>query len=189
MKHFALNDQEANRDRGLCTWSNEQAIREIYLRAFELPVRDGEAMATMTSFNFIGNKWAGGSSELLTTVLRGEWGFEGVVVTDWYNGYSSGYMDSNLATRTGGDQMLSLTGTGGAVITDTSATAVTALRNSCHNILFGLSRTNLMERENTASTWVTVFHAVDIILALLLIGLEVCVILRYRKLRKEESDK
>lgn len=85
--------------------------------------------------------------------------------------------------------MLSLTGTGGAVITDTSATAVTALRNSCHNILFGLSRTNLMERENTASTWVTVFHAVDIILALLLIGLEVCVILRYRKLRKEESDK
>lgn len=189
MKHFALNDQEANRDRGLCTWSNEQAIREIYLRAFELPVRDGEAMATMTSFNFIGNKWAGGSSELLTTVLRGEWGFEGVVVTDWYNGYSSGYMDSNLATRTGGDQMLSLTGTGGAVITDTSATAVTALRNSCHNILFGLTRTNLMERENTASTWVTVFHAVDIILALLLIGLEVCVILRYRKLRKEESDK
>ena len=53
MKHFALNDQEANRDRGLCTWSNEQAIREIYLRAFELPVRDGEAMATMTSFNLL----------------------------------------------------------------------------------------------------------------------------------------
>ena len=62
MKHFALNDQETNRNSMLCTWSNEQAIREIYLKPFELAVKEGGADAVMSSFNYIGTEWAGGSS-------------------------------------------------------------------------------------------------------------------------------
>ncbi|WP_330848478.1 glycoside hydrolase family 3 N-terminal domain-containing protein, partial [Streptococcus suis] len=81
-KHFALNDQEDNRD-GVATWSNEQAIREIYLKAFEIPVKEGGATAIMSSFNRIGTLWAGGNSDLLNTVLRDEWGFKGMVITDF----------------------------------------------------------------------------------------------------------
>ena len=64
LKHFALNDQELNRNNQLCVWANEQAIREIYLKAFELPVKEGHATAAMAAFNYIGHQWAGGSSLL-----------------------------------------------------------------------------------------------------------------------------
>lgn len=97
MKHFALNDQESNRScsgndgngkggRGLVTWSNEQAIREIYLKPFEIAITDNKdngTLAVMTSFNRVGTCWAGGSYDLLTGVLRGEWGFDGFVITDY----------------------------------------------------------------------------------------------------------
>ncbi|WP_328514415.1 glycoside hydrolase family 3 N-terminal domain-containing protein, partial [Streptococcus suis] len=81
LKHFALNDQETNRQR-VATWSNEQAIREIYLKAFEVPVKEGKAPGVMSSFNRVGTTWTGASYELLTTVLREEWGFVGTVITD-----------------------------------------------------------------------------------------------------------
>ena len=83
MKHFALNDQEGNRNSMLCTWSNEQAIREIYLKPFEMCVKDAGCEAAMSSFNHIGNRWAGGCAQLLNNVLRDEWGFDGFVVSDW----------------------------------------------------------------------------------------------------------
>ena len=83
MKHFALNDQEGNRNSMLCTWSNEQAIREIYLKPFEMCVKDAGCEAAMSSFNYIGNRWAGGCAQLLNNVLRDEWGFDGFVVSDW----------------------------------------------------------------------------------------------------------
>ena len=77
MKHFALNDQETKRTEMLCTWTNEQAMREIYLKPFEMSVKEGGAQAVMSSFNYIGYTYAGASSNLLQTVLRGEWGFKG----------------------------------------------------------------------------------------------------------------
>src|SRR5699024_2373168 len=70
LKHFAMNDQETNRLKMLATWSNEQAIREIYLKPFEIAVKDGGAQGIMSSFNYIGPVWAGASSTLLNTVLR-----------------------------------------------------------------------------------------------------------------------
>nr|WP_263640293.1 glycoside hydrolase family 3 N-terminal domain-containing protein [Ligilactobacillus equi] len=100
MKHFAMNDQETNRMVGLMTWSNEQAIREIYLKPFEMAVKDGGATAVMSSFNFIGNRWAGANKQLLQDVLRGEWGFRGLVETDYFSG---GFMKSNPAIANGND--------------------------------------------------------------------------------------
>ncbi len=88
MKHFALNDQETHRNDMLCTWSTEQAIREIYLKPFELSVKEGGADAVMSAFNYVGNRWAGACSELLNTVLRDEWGFKGFVLTDYFGCYN-----------------------------------------------------------------------------------------------------
>ena len=129
IKHFALNDQEDYRN-GLVTFSNEQAIREIYLKPFQTCIEErgatriktqtydeasksfteGEAeipavMAVMSSFNRIGCTWAGGNYNLLTAVLRDEWGFDGTVITDYDNG---GFMDTEQCIRAGGD--LKLTG-------------------------------------------------------------------------------
>ena len=81
IKHFVMNDQETNRCCLLQTYSDEQPIREIYLKPFEICVKnfDGNALAVMTSFNFIGDKWCGANPNLLNTVLRGDWGFQGMV--------------------------------------------------------------------------------------------------------------
>ena len=84
IKHFAMNDQETNRCTMLLTYSDEQAIRETYLKPFEICVKnfEGKALAVMSSFNFIGDRWTGANPNLLNNVLRDEWGFQGMVLTD-----------------------------------------------------------------------------------------------------------
>ena len=135
MKHFALNDQETNRDVMLCTWSNEQAIREIYLKPFEIAVKEGGCQAVMSSFNYIGTVWAGACDELLNNVLRDEWGFQGFVLTDYFG--NSTYMDADQAIRGGTDCMLVAYDTATNHVTDTtSATSVLAMRQACKNILY-----------------------------------------------------
>ncbi|MDR1272628.1 MAG: glycoside hydrolase family 3 C-terminal domain-containing protein [Clostridiales Family XIII bacterium] len=103
MKHFAVNDQETNARSGLSTWVSEQALREIYLRPFEITAKEGEVTGAMSSFIYLGPKWCGGNEELLQDVLRDEWGFRGVVSTDAVLG---SFMDANLAVRYGNDLML-----------------------------------------------------------------------------------
>ena len=133
VKHFALNEQETNRESMLCTWANEQSIREIYLKPFELTVKDGGTTAIMSSFNYVGTTYSGGSSNLLQSVLRDEWGFEGAVITDYYGGF--GYQNADQCIRNGNDLMLASTDTTNHV-TDESATSVAAMREAAHNILF-----------------------------------------------------
>ncbi len=99
LKHFAINDQEYTRIK-LCTWANEQSMREIYFKPFELAVKEGGTTAIMSALNRIGATWTGGSYELLTNVLRKEWGFKGMVVTDSYIG-SYSYVDQMVYA--GGD--------------------------------------------------------------------------------------
>ena len=137
MKHFALNDQETHRTDMLCTWSNEQAIREIYLKPFEMCVKnyEGKSMAVMSAFNYIGNKYAGANPELLNKVLRDEWGFRGMVLTDYFGGY--GYQDADIQIRNGGDfcltpQMIEV----GSLTDQTSGTSLQAARQACKNILY-----------------------------------------------------
>lgn len=81
LKHLALNDQESNR-HGLCTFSNEQAIREIYLKAFEKAYSVEGAQSTMGGFNRIGCTWCNADEHLMKNVLRGEWGYTGIIATD-----------------------------------------------------------------------------------------------------------
>ena len=131
IKHFALNDQESNR-LSISVWANEQSIREIYLKPFELSVKESGTTAVMSSYSRLGNTWAGASKALLTDVLRNEWGFHGMVVTDSAMGNTS-WMDINLALRAGGDMMLCLMG---VKLDSSSNTAQQAMRRACHNILY-----------------------------------------------------
>ena len=142
IKHFALNEQETNRDTtGLITWANEQAMREIYLKPFEIAVKEGGSSAMMSSFNRIGTVWAGGSYELLTEILRGEWGFKGMVITDYS---TSTYMYSDQMIRAGGDLVLMQYKTpslSGSVMTSSHKTA---LRRATKNILYTVANSNAM---------------------------------------------
>lgn len=183
MKHFALNDQETNRLAMLCTWSTEQAIRQIYLKPFEMAVKEGKVGAAMSSFNYIGNQWAGGCKELLNNVLRDEWGFQGFVITDYFGGY--GYMDADKAIRAGNDLMLSTTGENGAALDDTkSATAVNRMRSASHNILFVVANSKAYydyEPGLHLKDWMKTAILIDVLLAAILITCEVVVIVKYRK--------
>lgn len=98
-KHMALNEQEENR-AGLGTWCNEQALRELYLRAFELPIVYADAKCVMSAFNRLGATWCGASAELMTEWLRNEAGMDGFAVTDMYD---SSYMVMANALVAGND--------------------------------------------------------------------------------------
>lgn len=189
IKHFALNDSETNRKNMLCTWTNEQALREIYLKPFELSVKEGGASNVMTAFNYIGNVWAGACEPLLQTVLRGEWGFVGSTVTDWFNGTTDGNMLADAAIRTGGDKMLSSAGDEKGFASNVeSAATVTAMRDSCHNILYSLANSSAMDERNfTTPGWVQTFYAADAAVAVLLVALEAYAIVRFRRQRKAEQ--
>ncbi|MBQ4369506.1 MAG: hypothetical protein II784_00745 [Oscillospiraceae bacterium] len=145
-KHFALNDQESNR-LSLSVWANEQSMRELYFKPFELTVKEGGTTAVMSSYSHLGTTWAGASKALITDVLRGEWGFTGIVVTDSAMGNTS-WMDPNLAIRAGNDMMLCLMG---ASLDSSNNTARQAMREACHNILYtqANSRAVSVEADNT----------------------------------------
>ncbi len=107
IKHFALNDQESQRN-GIFTWADEQAMREIYLKAFEIPVKEGGCDGIMSAYNRIGTDWCGGCSELLVDLLRTEWGYDGYVISDFSSNFTgAGYMNPVLAVYSGNDLMLS----------------------------------------------------------------------------------
>lgn len=106
IKHFALNDQESHRE-GVFTWADEQTMREIYLKAFEMPIKESPCLGVMSAFNRLGTNWCGGSSALLNDLLRGEWGFEGFVVSDYsWNFTGIGYMSPIIAVYNGNDTLL-----------------------------------------------------------------------------------
>ena len=188
MKHFALNDQETNRTEMLCTWANEQSIREIYLKPFEMSVKEGGAKAVMSSFNYIGTQWAGGSSALCNTVLRDEWGFRGFVLTDYFGVY--GYMDSDMGIRGGTDCMLVAYDTETNHVTDTtSATGVKAMRQASKNIMYTVVNSRAYDPENLKTglmNWQILAIVIDIILGALVIFLEVLTIRKYKKDAAEE---
>ena len=188
MKHFALNDQEGNRCDMLCTWANEQSIREIYLKPFEKCVKDSDCLAVMSSFNYIGNRWAGGSSSLCKTVLRDEWGFRGFVETDYFGVY--GYMSADQGIRNGSDLMLVNypTATNDVQFRDTNG-AQQAMRTAAKNILYVVANSRAYDPANLntgMAKWKVIMYAVDAIVAVLCLGLLAKFFSNYKKRKAGE---
>jgi len=140
MKHFVLNDQEINARKGVAVWTNEQALRELYLRPFEIAVKEGDTTGIMSSFIHIGPKWSSGNPELLENVLRKEWGFTGIVSSDAVQAW---FMDPELALRNGNDLMLNPLPTSQekkikALYKEDPVGVATELQERMHNIAFSI---------------------------------------------------
>ena len=189
MKHFALNDQEGNRTSMAATWSNEQAIREIYLKPFEISVKDADCHAVMSSFNYIGTRWAGGCKELLKNVLRGEWGFMGFVETDYFGVY--GYMTADQGVRNGCDLMLCTTGNDFNTVTVLTNSSKQALREASKNILYTVVNSRAYAAENLnpgMAKWEIIMIGADVLVALLIVALEIKTFKSYKKRKEEEEE-
>ena len=173
IKHYAMNDQETNRCSFLLTYAPEQAFREIYLKPFEIAVKkyQGQALAAMSAFNWIGTEPGCANNELLNTVLRDEWGFRGMVETD-YNG-SYGYQITDHCIRNGNDLMLGFNGAASNVLSDKSATAVKAMRQACKNILYTVGNSGYYTINEQTSGGLTrmqkIFYGVDALTAAVVI--------------------
>lgn len=147
IKHFAFNDQEMNRNDMLCTWSNEQALREIYLKPFEICVKEGGAGAVMSTFSYIGTIWGG--TDICLSPMDNE---------------------TNHLTDT------------------TSATSVKAARQSCKNIMYTIVNSRAYDPENLdqgMAGWQKIAIGLDIILGLILAGVEVLIVREYLRKKKD----
>ena len=187
IKHFALNDQETNRCNQLCTWFNEQSAREIYMKPFEICVKEGGAKAVMTAFNFYGIEPAQASSTVLNNILRDEWGFRGFALTDYYGVY--GYQDADRMIRNGNDCMLVAYDTETNHVSDTeSATSIKAMRQACKNIMYTVVNSRAYDEANLQTglmTWQIAAIVIDVILAAGIIVLEV---LAVKKMKKRNAE-
>jgi beta-glucosidase len=187
IKHFALNDQENHRgdggiEQGCATWSNEQAIREIYVKPFDICMHVGAvdenyveqgadgaySMATtkvdacqaiMSAFNRVGDTWAGGNYALLTGLARNEWGFNGWIVTDSANS-AAPYMDSSQMIRAGGDSRLRSNENNYQYDENNSAEYHYA-REAIHHLLYVTANSKAMEGAMPGSVYVPGLQAVD----------------------------
>lgn len=133
MKHFAVSEEGINPEN-VYTWLTEQTMREIYLKPFEIAVKEGGANGVMTSFNCIGAVWAGACDPMNNDILRGEWGFRGSLITDWSLGRP--YMNGMQGIRAGNDLMMDLDEP-----FDRSATTLTLLRTASKNALYTFANT------------------------------------------------
>lgn len=190
MKHFALNDQEVNRTSFLLTYSTEQAIREIYLKPFEFCVKnfdsEHESMAMMSSFNFIGDIYCGANPYLLNNVLRGEWGFRGMVLTDWDGSY--GYQITDDCVRNGNDIMLGFNTYESNVMSDTdAASCVQALRTATKNIIYTVVNSGAYTADSGNSgldRMTTMFILIDSAAAIVIFGAMIIVLIRWKRKQK-----
>lgn len=188
IKHFVLNDQETNRCTLLLTYSDEQVIRETYLKPFEMCVKnyDGKSLAVMSSFNFIGDRATGANPNLLNNVLRDEWGFRGMVLSDWNGSY--GYQITDDFVRNGNDAMLGFGTHKSNEITNTSPTMVLAMRQAAKNILYTVANSgNYTIPDPNADkmpNMTKLFIGIDAAVAVVSLGIMALVLVRYFKKRK-----
>ncbi|KUH59207.1 hypothetical protein AUL39_02425 [Tractidigestivibacter scatoligenes] len=162
LKHFCVYDQETSRREHLCTWATEQVVREIYARPFEMVVKSSSRHAVpaldvstgeqalakvnvplsiMSCYSFLGNTWGGGREDLQTGLLRDEWGFDGVVLSDF--SVDDYYMDHDQGIAAGTDLMLATAATG-TVADPRSAYTLNNLRRSVHRYLYVVVNSNAM---------------------------------------------
>lgn len=134
LKHLCLYESESNRD-GMYVWLTEQALRETYVKPFEICVKEGGASGIMTSYGRIGAVWTGGSEALLTKLVRTEWGFKGAIITDYADFFE--FMNGDMMIRAGGDLWMDHWDDSGKFSFNTNSTAFKAsLRRASKNIIF-----------------------------------------------------
>ena len=187
IKHFALYEGNA---KMVSVWSNEQAIREIYLKPFEISVKQGGANAVMVSWSFLGDKWTGESSNLMNTVLREEWGFRGMALTDFFRNNGHGFMNADAALANGVDAMLStFNGEENNVANQKHPTSVLQMRNACKNVMYTVVSSWAYDGEHEETgmeNWKKAGIGIDIVMALFMAGMEVLVIRGYKKRKNAE---
>ena len=205
IKHFALNDTEVKRTTNQCTWATEQTIREIYLKPFQYVVENTSTemkyisddqgtvstvtmpglKAIMSSFNRIGGTWAGGSYALMNEVLRGEWAFRGVAISD-FNLYE--YMPADEGLRAGTDMQLAF----GKGFADTeSATSRQAMRTAYKNMCYTVANSNYMQGVAPGSTivyglawWQAAIIAFDVVVGVLAVACAAFIVIDLRRRNK-----
>ena len=187
IKHFALYEGNA---KMVSVWSNEQAIREIYLKPFEISVKQGGANAVMVSWSFLGDKWTGESSNLMNTVLRDEWGFRGMALTDFFRNNGHGFMNADAALANGVDAMLStFNGEENNVANPEHPTSVLQMRNACKNVMYTVVSSWAYDGEHEKTgmeNWKKAGIGIDIVIAFFMAGMEVLVIRGYKKRKNAE---
>ena len=187
IKHFAMYEGNA---KMVSVWSNEQAIREIYLKPFEISVKQGGANAVMVSWSFLGDKWTGESSNLMNTVLRDEWGFRGMALTDFFRNNGHGFMNADAALANGVDAMLStFNGEENNVANPEHPTSVLQMRNACKNVMYTVVSSWAYDGEHEETgmeNWKKAGIGIDIVMALFMAGMEVLVIRGYKKRKNAE---
>lgn len=182
IKHFAMYEMNA---KMVCVWSNEQAMREIYLKPFEISVKDGDAHAVMVSWSFIGIKWSGENSNLLNNVLRGEWGFEGFCLTDFFRNNGHGFMNADAALANGVDAMLSTYAGGPNVVQNPdAASSVKYMRQACKNVMYTVVNSWMYEEDGVDTglpVWQKAVIGADVAVGVILLALCVLVWRKYKK--------
>jgi len=166
LKHFVGNEQETHRDtNGDCTFVDEQALREIYLKPFEKAVKIGKTRGIMSSFNRLGFRWTGSTYNLITGVLRNEWGFHGAVITD-FNTHQSAYMCCKPMFYAGGNlDLVSQPAAGSEYADVNNAAEMNLLRNATHETLYAVANSNAeLIIGYTMSYWRLMILIVDIVI-------------------------
>lgn len=195
IKHFFSNDQETMRG-GIFTWSTEQAFREIYLRPFEGAFVKGGATATMTTNSRVGLQYVGQYKELATNILRNEWGFYGIVITDAGGGYTS--IPDFLVS---GGNMFCFCGNAEevkrelrrAILNGDDGNLLQVLQENAKEILYTYAHTNLMNGLTSdfdvievTPWWQTAMISVNVVFGVITLGLLVCFVLFTYVLKKKD---
>lgn len=202
LKHFALNDQETARG-GIATYCTEQALRELYLKPFELAVKGDDEVSysssatadgltdfsgstgVMSSFNRIGTRWTGGDYRLMTEILRGEWNFRGLVISDYKT--DNKVMDSRQMLYAGND--LILASLPDLLWTDCdlgNSHDLQILRTAAHNILYAVANSNSMNVDiqgYAMESWLVALYIADAVIVLLLALWGVTIFRKAKKLK------
>ena len=218
LKHYAINDQEDHRgDRegqySIATFLNEQAAREIYLRAFEICIKSGTvdmnyvqenedgtysmAVASipacngvMTSFNRVGYTWAGGNYPLITGILRNEWGFNGFIITD--NANTGVFMDAGQMIQAGADGKLTNVPSGARyTVSETSVSDYHYGREAMHHMLYTIVNSKAMNGGMPGSRYVPktepyekILYAIDGVCGAIIVLMLILTVLRFVKKAK-----
>ena len=210
LKHYALNDTEVMRVTNLCTWADEQTIREIYLKPFQYVVENATTemkyisdvngtvstrtmpacTAMMSAFNRVGATWAGGSYALMTEVLRDEWGFRGLVISD-FNLYD--YMNPDQGVRAGTDLQLTWTASKQNYANTSDATTRQAIRQAYKNMCYTVANSNRMQGVSPGSIvvyglawWQILIIVFDVLAGLFLIGGIIYIVYDKNKRKKNQ---